>query len=89
MLKIIVVHVDDESYMVEHIPEQVRLTFYLNYSEYNVGELNVTENGEDGITACFAPVLRRYTSRASIGFLLRLQEGRRIDKTRNTFSAIF
>jgi hypothetical protein len=45
--------VDDENEVIEHIPDQIRLTFYLNHPEYEVGELTVTENGEHEIISCF------------------------------------
>ena len=37
------------------------------------------------IAACFARVLRGYSGRACMGFLLILQEVRRVSKTRNKF----
>ena len=39
------------------------------------------------IAACFARVLRGYSGRACMGFLLILQEVRRVCKTRNKFMA--
>ncbi len=64
MNKIAVIHVDDESHLIEAIPDQVRLSIFMNHPDYQTSELKVNDANEKEIIALFdltSPTGKQFT----------------------------